>query len=158
MVTPHTFPPRPLPFPTGFWCPGALRLHGQWELEMTSGAKEHPQHDLLHHQAALALALTSLSLGLQLASHLSMLKNHLIVNRTNIFLIGNPWSDTYWKQVPFKSCQTRGNSLRNVSECIFCFQVYFSFYSTTLLVFLKVCFWNGEHFLWDRWFKNFRIT
>lgn len=57
---------------------------------MTSGAKEHPQHDLLHHQAALALALTSLSLGLQLASHLSMLKNHLIVNRTNIFLIGNP--------------------------------------------------------------------
>lgn len=138
----------------GSGVPVLLLLHGQWELDMASGAKEDPQHDLLHHQIALAPPLPALSLALHLASHLSVLINHLGTNKTreNIVLIG-PWSDTDWKQVPFKSCQTQENSLRNVSECIFCFQVYFSFYSTTLLVFLKICFWNCEHFLWDRWFK-----
>lgn len=157
-MSPHISPPRALPLPLGSPAQVLLLLHGQWELEMTSGAKEDPQPDLLHHKTTLAPALTHLSLGLQLASHLSILINHLAANRTNICLVGNPCSDTDWKQVPFKSCQTQENSIRNVSVCIFCFQVYFCFYSTTLLVFLKVFFWNGEHFLWDRWFKNFRIT
>lgn len=117
----YTFPPMPLPFPASSGIQVLLLLHGQWELEMTSGAKEDPQHDLLHPQTALAPALTGLSLGLQLASHLSILINHLVANRTNIFLIVNPWFDTDWKQVPFKSCQTQKNSLINVSECIFLF-------------------------------------
>lgn len=127
MVTPHTFPPRPLPVPLGPGVQVLLLLHGQWELEMTPGATEDPQHDLLHHQTALVPALTSLSLGLQLASHFSVLINHLVVNRTSIFLFGNPGSDTDRKQVPFKSCQTQEDSLRNVSEWFFSFSSVFFF-------------------------------
>lgn len=114
-----------------------LLPHGHWELEMTSDAKEDPQHDLLHHQTALAPALTTLSLGVQLASHLSILINHLVANRINIFLIGNPWSDTDWKQVPFKSRQTQGNSLRNASECIFCFFLFHHSFGIFKGLFLK---------------------